>query len=83
MNEHDRRNLEFLLNVDKQTLKNCFERMSPDDIEYAWELLEMYNNEINEAVNALRIDAELENLMFREERFPEANAVLAKFRLKK
>lgn len=83
MNEHDRKNLEFLLRADKNTLHDCFSRMSQDDIDYAWELIEQYSREVANRAQDLLLDAQLEQLMFKEDKFPEANAVLAKFRLKK
>lgn len=83
MNEHDRRNLEFLLSADKKTLHDWFNSMPQDDIDYAWELLDAYSREIDNRAQELLLDAQLEKTLVGQDRFPEANAVLAKFRLKK
>ena len=60
MNEHDRSNLEFLLNADSATIKDWTTKVSLDDIDYAHELLALYSEELRERSLALRIEAELE-----------------------
>lgn len=83
MNEHDRKNLDFLLRADRDTLHDWFERMSKDDLDYAWELLEAYSQEVADRAQDLLLDAQLEKQVFGQDRFPEANAVLSRFRIKK
>jgi hypothetical protein len=51
--------------------------MPPDDMLYAQELLDMYSKELHERSIALRVEAELEYTG----QYPEANAVLARFKL--
>jgi len=46
MNEYDRENLQFLLNADKETLKDWYETVDVDDHEYASELLAQYSEEL-------------------------------------
>jgi hypothetical protein len=41
MNERDRKNLEFLMTADDDVLTEWFENMEEDDVNYAFELLEM------------------------------------------
>jgi hypothetical protein len=41
MNERDRKNLEFLMTADDDVLTDWFENMEEDDVNYAFELLEM------------------------------------------
>ena len=81
MNEHDRENLKFLMSVDRETLQDWFRSVTPDDIEYALQLLTRYSTEIDEHAKALKIDEALTT--GRADSYPEAVAVLEKFRLKK
>ena len=46
MNQHDRDNLDFLLNATPEIIQDWYEQMSDDDIEYAFELLEAYSQEL-------------------------------------
>ena len=46
MNQHDRDNLDFLLTASPEVIEDWFEQMSDDDIEYAFELLEAYAQEL-------------------------------------
>ena len=39
MNDHDRANLEFILNASKETLADWYNSLSEDDLAYAQELL--------------------------------------------
>ena len=59
MNDWDRNNLQFLLNADDATIKDWTAQTSPDDIDYAHELLARYSEELRERSLALRIEAEL------------------------
>jgi len=77
VNEHDRKNLEFLLNASPRVLKDWARSVPRDDMDYAQELLDMYSKELYERSLALRIDAELEH----KGEYAEACAVLARFRL--
>ena len=80
MNDRDRGNLSFLLSVDSATLSDWFNKSSNDDIAYASELLDAYKRELDQKEAQLRndlIDLELNAL----NHFPEASAVLSRFRL--
>lgn len=46
MNQHDRDNLDFLLNASPAVIEDWYEQMSDDDIEYAFELLAAYSQEL-------------------------------------
>ena len=59
MNEHDRSNLNFLLNASAETLKDWYEKMDEDDHLYAQELLAMAALELKEQALELRVEAEL------------------------
>ncbi len=52
MNQRDRANLEFLLNIGSG-LANWYAQASAEDIEYATELLEAYEQELAEQEMAL------------------------------
>jgi hypothetical protein len=47
MDDYDRKNLDFLLNADKDTLKDWYDEMEEDDHEYASELLAAYGEELD------------------------------------
>ena len=46
MNQHDRDNLDFLLSASPEVIEDWYEQMGEDDIEYAFELLEAYSQEL-------------------------------------
>jgi hypothetical protein len=46
MNQHDSKNLEFLLNVSKEVFDDWLSQCDSDDIDYALELLAMKKEEI-------------------------------------
>ncbi len=48
MNQHDRDNLDFLLNATPEVIQDWYQQMSDDDIQYAFELLEMAKEELIE-----------------------------------
>jgi hypothetical protein len=48
MNQHDRDNLDFLLNATPEVIQDWYQQMSDDDIKYAFELLEMAKEELIE-----------------------------------
>jgi len=76
MNEHDRANLEFLLNADEATIKDWHSKVSADDIDYAHELLNAFSQELREQAQALKIEAE----MSLSDNYHEANQVIDKIR---
>lgn len=47
MNSHDRSNLEFLRALSADALQNWFSQASEDDVEYAQELLDAWERELN------------------------------------
>jgi len=59
MNEHDRANLNFLLNASNEVLKDWESKMPEDDLEYAQELLNLYALELHERSSELLIEAEI------------------------
>ena len=76
MNEHDRANLEFLLNADAATIKDWHSKVSADDIDYAQELLDAFSQELREQALALKVEAE----MTLQGNYHEANMVIDKIR---
>jgi len=46
MTDYDRDNLFFLLNADEETLKDWYNTVDEDDIEYASELMAEYSKEL-------------------------------------
>jgi len=76
MNEHDRSNLEFLLNADEATIKDWHSKVSADDIDYAHELLDACSKELREKAVALKIECEMELAG----NYQEANMVIDKIR---
>jgi hypothetical protein len=53
MDDHDRKNLEFLLNASPVELETWSKEVTQDDLDYAQELLDAYQLELNERVAAL------------------------------
>lgn len=74
MNQHDRDNLNFLMSAKPEVLKDWYSKMTDDDISYAFELLEMASQEIDERALTLRIDCEIELM---NNKYPEAGRVIA------
>jgi hypothetical protein len=60
--DHDRKNLEFLMACDQETLQDWFQHTGTDDLDYAWELLAAYSRELDAAALDLRVEAELAEL---------------------
>lgn len=60
MNDHDKQNLEFLLNATPEVLQDWFDTMiaqgENDDIEYALELLSSARNQINNRLLEIQDD---------------------------
>lgn len=48
MNQRDRDNLDFLLSASPEVIRDWYEQMDDDDIQYAFELLEMAKEELIE-----------------------------------
>ena len=48
MNQHDRDNLDFLLNASPAVIQDWYNKVGDDDILYAFELLEMAQEELIE-----------------------------------
>ena len=61
MNQHDRDNLDFLLNATPEIIQDWYEQMSDDDIEYAFELLEAHSQEL--LLNDLSVDLADRNIL--------------------
>ncbi len=90
MNERDKENLEFLLTASPETIKDWFNQMSSDDHDYAVELMDIYEQELNKKAKEIdlkislyeneRLELQLEEL---NENYTEANNFLDKFKLKK
>jgi hypothetical protein len=74
MNEHDRSNLEFLLNASPEVIKDWHNQVSADDIEYAHELLSQYSQELRERSQALLLEAQLAQM----DDYPDAARVIDK-----
>ncbi len=55
MNQHDRDNLEFLLNASPEVLEDWYNQMDDDDIEYAFELLTQLKEELDAKTYALDV----------------------------
>jgi hypothetical protein len=47
MNQHDRNNLEFIMRADSDTLRDWMDSLTPDDLDYASELLDQYGRELD------------------------------------
>jgi hypothetical protein len=73
MNEHDRANLNFLLNASNEVLKDWESKMPEDDLEYAQELLNLYALELRERSAELLIEAELARM---GNKYPDALRVI-------
>lgn len=76
MNANDRRNLQFLLSASEAELASWYAETEEDDHEYAAELLTAYAAELKREAAAAEIEIKLTG----QEVFPEAAAVLSKFR---
>ncbi len=48
MNQHDRDNLDFLINASPEVIQDWYNKVEDDDILYAFELLEMAREELIE-----------------------------------
>ena len=61
-NDYDRKNLEFLMSCDQETLADWFKHTGTNDLDYAWELLSAYSKELDLLAEELAVEAELEQL---------------------
>jgi hypothetical protein len=77
MNQHDRDNLKFLLTASRETLQDWYNKMDEDDLLYAMELLDAYSKELD-VRSALLEEPRPKS---KKDPYPEANVLLAKFRL--
>jgi hypothetical protein len=76
MNEHDRNNLNFLLNIDGETFEDWYAQTDEDDRVYAQELLALAAEELRDQARDLRIEAELSIM----DSFEQAQAVIGKIK---
>ena len=75
MNEWDRDNLNFIMNISPETLRDFLSIMSPDDVAYAFELIKTAKAEIMvEQMEFDEVNSDIE--------LSDAGAVLSKFTLK-
>jgi hypothetical protein len=74
MNDHDRNNLNFLLNIDGETFEDWYAQTDEDDRVYAQELLALAAEELRDQARDLRIEAELSVM----DSFEQAEAVIGK-----
>lgn len=72
MNEHDKANLNFILNADNATLKEWYGTLTDDDLTYAQDLLKFAG---------LELDLRIVELSDNVSDLSDANQVLQKYRL--
>ena len=77
-NEHDRNNLRFLMNSNRETLRKWYATCSEDDILYAKSLLDALALEIAEEMKTSLIESQIDSM----KNFTEATAVLSYIREK-
>ena len=58
MNSNDRANLEFLRSLTDDALQNWFSQASEDDVEYAQELLDAWECELNNELFGMQFDVQ-------------------------
>lgn len=75
MNDWDKDNLNFILNISPETLRDFLSIMSPDDVAYAFELIRTAKAEI--IVDQMEYDEVNSDI-----ELSDASAVLSKFTLK-
>ena len=78
MNSHDKKNLDFLMYASPETIRDWYEHVSEDDIQYALELIRTARLEMS----LQESDIEDYSSDACEEDFSLANSVLSKFTLK-
>jgi hypothetical protein len=72
MNEHDRKNLEFLLAANDEIIADWRKHVEADDIVYAQELLMAYAGELRQKSIDILVEAQLEE----DDEYLEANMVI-------
>ena len=77
MNAHDRKNLDFLLKAEPETIRDWAGKMDSDDINYAQELLLQHADDLRERSREILVEAE----MMRNNSLDQAREILAKFTL--
>ena len=78
MNAHDRKNLDFLLAAEPETIRDWAGKMDSDDINYAQELLMQHAADLRERSREILVEAEMARL---DNTYGIAREYLAKFRL--
>jgi hypothetical protein len=79
MNEHDKSNLEFLLTADAAVIRDWAQKINPDDILYAQELLLQHAADLRERSREILVEAEMARM---DNSYELARDYLAKFQLK-
>jgi len=79
MNEHDRKNLDFLLKAEPETIRDWAKKMQGDDIVYAQELLLQHARDLRERSREILVEAEMARL---DGSYDLAGEYLRKFTLK-
>jgi hypothetical protein len=62
MNAHDRKNLDFLLAAEPETIRDWAGKMGSDDINYAQELLLQHADDLRERSREILVEAEMARL---------------------
>jgi len=62
MDQHDKDNLDFILSLDKESLKKWFEQASTDDLIYSMEIINQYKQEIAPFIDVLENDNKVDEL---------------------
>ena len=62
MNRHDRKNLEFLLAAEPETIRDWAQKIPGDDILYAQELLLQHAADLRERSREILVEAEMARL---------------------
>ena len=78
MNQHDRKNLEFLLAAEPDVIRDWAKKMQGDDIVYAQELLLQHAADLRERSREILVEAEMARL---DNTYGIAREYLAKFTL--
>jgi hypothetical protein len=78
MNQHDRKNLEFLLAAEPDVIRDWAGKMGADDINYAQELLLQHAADLRERSREILVEAEMARL---DNTYGIAQDYLKRFRL--
>jgi hypothetical protein len=62
MNQHDRKNLDFLLKAEPDVIRDWAGKMDSDDINYAQELLLQHAQDLRERSREILVEAEMARL---------------------